>query len=188
MLTPLDQYLLAPLTFLTKNPHDFFKVCGGAVQFLSETCGSELSLSNNNHWVEKTKRLGNFCKHSFVAINHDYNGVIILTLRSKGEYGHFYSSIGFFDPIGCLSNDYRSFTGVQITWCASSFVLRQSGKEEYHTDKIMEVDDMLIISFQDHYVTFALPSQDWSKTVPCEENGILGIHLSLIDECWSIDN
>ncbi|KAL0227624.1 hypothetical protein RCL1_003768 [Eukaryota sp. TZLM3-RCL] len=171
----LAPYRSNPLSFIANNPNNFFNVCGGKVKFLSDTRGSNLTLSNDDLRVEKTSR---GCSNSFIAINRPPTGSIIFTANKVAI-----SFIGVFDPSHAQgSRPFDHMSGVQV--CNNGYYVRLQGMR---TNETIITISRVEVEFTQSKFKITLPQANWSRDYVYEEGWVFGLSMYHHGESWTIE-
>ncbi|KAL0224631.1 hypothetical protein RCL1_002543 [Eukaryota sp. TZLM3-RCL] len=171
----LASYRSNPLSFIAKNPNNFFNVCGGKVKFLSETRGSNLTLSNDDLRVEKND---DGWSDSFIAINRPPTGKLVLTGNNV-----FNSYIGVFNPSEAQGGrPYGHMSGIRVESNCFYVWLRGSRSNQTNT-KITRVE----VEFTQSNFKITLPQANWSRDYDYEEGWVFGLVMVYRGESWSLE-
>ncbi|KAL0228388.1 hypothetical protein RCL1_004531 [Eukaryota sp. TZLM3-RCL] len=170
----LPSYRSNPLSFIAKNPNNFFNICGGKVKFLSETRGSKLTLSNDDLQVTNTGD-GNM-DNSFIAINRPPTGKVVLIANNVSD-----SRIGVFDPSKAQSDPYNHMSGIRIGSSDFAVYLRGSSSNRTNTT-ITRVE----VEFTQSNFKITLPQANWSRDYVYEEGWVFGLFMWDNGDSWSI--
>ncbi|KAL0218316.1 hypothetical protein RCL1_009164 [Eukaryota sp. TZLM3-RCL] len=171
-----------PLSYVSKHPTEFFSTFGSTIKFLSETKGSDITLSDDELLVSKTKMSEN---ESFVAVNRPLNGTISLTLTSTFFDGTFCSCIGYVDPDSAQTAEvYKSLTGVIASRTDVVFLI--NGVEQEKSGIKLHSNDAIIAVFENDKTIFKTSLSDWTVVVENVQGKVFGIAVAADAESWRL--
>ncbi|KAL0220479.1 hypothetical protein RCL1_000333 [Eukaryota sp. TZLM3-RCL] len=171
------------LALICKQPSQVYSMYHDTTQFIRETKGSNLELSENDRSIKKTTHSSS---ESFVAISYPINGTVTLTLKSSRKDGCSSSFIGYFDPDKCQQNiSYQNFVGVQLSEDEINFWT--SGCCQSGVTSTFSPSKSIVISFTDKEFTYSIPHSGVSGTVDFVYGWVFGMVVCFEGESWSIE-